>query len=340
LREHATLDFEAGPDASTAGSGNDDGDGADRGSAAAGEARDDLHDLTDDVDRGRADSAGGNSSGVLLSQRDRLLVAALEAAIARRSGDTTRLRAAWRRSQEALIRPSTSWLFTDPFTELLAAGARLGDRRRVEPIVERLVAQGRALSTDGPGPVASEWLRLQVAIAADDHETVADAAERMKGYEPSDDRSQARCQAAGIWATIVAATQAGGATATEDDVVDAANRLSAVNDGWEASRLLGQAALDEPDPKAARRLLEMARVSATDHVDEQSSDGLSALGLSERESEVALLVIEGRTHKEVGAQLFISPKTVEHHVAKIRQKVGASSRAELLSIIREAVGQA
>ena len=54
---------------------------------------------------------------------------------------------------------------------------------------------------------------------------------------------------------------------------------------------------------------------------------------------MALLVVEGRTHKEVGAQLYISPKTVEHHVAKIRQKIGASSRAELLSIIREAIGQ-
>jgi DNA-binding CsgD family transcriptional regulator len=83
-------------------------------------------------------------------------------------------------------------------------------------------------------------------------------------------------------------------------------------------------------------MLEMARVSSSEQVDESSGEGLSALGLSEREAEVALLVAEGRTHKEIGAQLFISPKTVEHHVAKIRQKVGASSRAELLSIIRDA----
>jgi DNA-binding CsgD family transcriptional regulator len=83
-------------------------------------------------------------------------------------------------------------------------------------------------------------------------------------------------------------------------------------------------------------MLELARTSATEHVDESSGEGLSALGLSEREAEVALLVAEGRTHKEIGAQLFISPKTVEHHVAKIRQKLGAGSRAELLAIIRDA----
>jgi DNA-binding CsgD family transcriptional regulator len=46
-------------------------------------------------------------------------------------------------------------------------------------------------------------------------------------------------------------------------------------------------------------------------------------------------VLEGRTHREIGAQLYISAKTVEHHVARVRQKLGATTRAELLAAIRE-----
>jgi DNA-binding CsgD family transcriptional regulator len=40
-------------------------------------------------------------------------------------------------------------------------------------------------------------------------------------------------------------------------------------------------------------------------------------------------VLTGLTYKEIGAQLFISAKTVEHHVARIRRRLGATSRREL-----------
>jgi DNA-binding CsgD family transcriptional regulator len=36
----------------------------------------------------------------------------------------------------------------------------------------------------------------------------------------------------------------------------------------------------------------------------------------------------------IGGQLFISAKTVEHHVARIRRRLGASSRSEMLSMLR------
>jgi DNA-binding NarL/FixJ family response regulator len=269
-----------------------------------------------------------------LSQRDRLLLAGLEAAVARRSGDTGRLRAAWARAEQALIRQSASWVLADLFAELLACGARLGDDRRVEAVLGPVLAQATALPAEGPGPVTGHWLRLQIALAADDHAAVAAEAEAVAALDPADTRSRARVAAAQAWAAVM------GGTATEALVVEAAERLSAVGDGWEASRLLGQAALDEDDPKAARRMLELARLATSEQVDDTPGEGLEALGLSDREAEVAVLVADGRTHKEIGAQLFISPKTVEHHVAKIRQKLGATSRADLLGIIRDAVGQA
>jgi DNA-binding CsgD family transcriptional regulator len=329
LRDHAGVDATTGEAVSSAPPGGT--------ASTAPLAKDDLHELTDAEPR--SDGPSARRRDRLPSQRDRLLLAAMEASIARRSGDTTRLRSAWRRAEEALIRPSASWLLVDPMAELLAAGARIGDGRRVEPIVEAVAAQGLGLPDSGPGPASAHWLRLQVAIASEDRELVTASAEAMAELETTDPRSRARASAAAIWSAIAGVDEAR-SPVSEDDVVAVAELLSDVGDRWEASRILGQAALDETDPKAARRLLELARVAATDQVDDAAGDGLAALGLSEREAEVALLVVEGRTHKEVGAQLFISPKTVEHHVAKIRQKVGASSRAELLSIIREAVGGA
>jgi DNA-binding CsgD family transcriptional regulator len=62
-------------------------------------------------------------------------------------------------------------------------------------------------------------------------------------------------------------------------------------------------------------------------------------GLSERELEVARLVLAGRTYREIGAQLYISPKTVEHHVARIRTKLGATTRAEFVAALRDLLGE-
>lgn len=56
--------------------------------------------------------------------------------------------------------------------------------------------------------------------------------------------------------------------------------------------------------------------------------------LSDREYEVAELILLELTYREIGARLYISAKTVEHHVARIRRRIGAGSRSELLSMLR------
>lgn len=52
-------------------------------------------------------------------------------------------------------------------------------------------------------------------------------------------------------------------------------------------------------------------------------------GLGKRELEVAQLVAEGLTNKEVGARLFISESTVASHVRGILNKLGFTSRAQI-----------
>jgi two-component system response regulator NreC len=53
-------------------------------------------------------------------------------------------------------------------------------------------------------------------------------------------------------------------------------------------------------------------------------------GLSDREVDVLRLIALGHTNAEIGEQLFLSVRTVETHRAHIQQKLGRSTRAELV----------
>jgi two-component system response regulator NreC len=52
--------------------------------------------------------------------------------------------------------------------------------------------------------------------------------------------------------------------------------------------------------------------------------------LTSRELDVLRLLALGHTNTEIGQQLFLSVRTVESHRARIQQKLGLASRAELV----------
>ena len=63
---------------------------------------------------------------------------------------------------------------------------------------------------------------------------------------------------------------------------------------------------------------------------EPGGGGLSPTGaLTVSELKVLRLVAEGRTDKQISATLYISPRTVQSHLAHIRAKTGISRRTQL-----------
>ena len=62
--------------------------------------------------------------------------------------------------------------------------------------------------------------------------------------------------------------------------------------------------------------------------------------LTPQEVQVARLASGGQTNPEIGAQLFLSPRTVEWHLSKVFGKLGISSRKELRAALPDVAGAA
>ena len=58
----------------------------------------------------------------------------------------------------------------------------------------------------------------------------------------------------------------------------------------------------------------------------------TSLGLTRREVEVLALVAEGRTNRQIGQALFITPKTASVHVSRILAKLGVAGRGEAAAV--------
>ena len=65
-------------------------------------------------------------------------------------------------------------------------------------------------------------------------------------------------------------------------------------------------------------------------------DKISRYGnLSEREKQVASLLLQGKTYKTIAGELFISENTVKYYVKNIYSKFNIQSRAELIDMVIE-----
>ena len=148
-------------------------------------------------------------------------------------------------------------------------------------------------------------------------------------------------QAGRVWTSVLAGS------VDADAVEAAAHGLASVGLAWDGARLAGHGAGRTDGPqgrRAAARLRAGAAPSGRDPQDDRSRRRtmqrpadrrrLRRSVLSERELEVARLVLQGKTYAEIGEAIFISPRTAEHHIAHIRRRLGATSRSDLIAKLR------
>lgn len=278
-----------------------------------------------------------------LDARDRLLAHGVLVGLARRGGDHAALALAWHAAYPLFDEVSADLLALLPIGELWLAGIRLKDEARVKSLVD---AASDLLARLGDPPAwgnAFHWYGVQAAIAHESPEELLPHAHRLKTAALAGDPQAAVLADAGRTWVLVLRGQV-----DRDRVEGAVARLADLGLGWDAARLASEAALATQDAVAATALLKLARtVRAQAHPSQPvpvrpvapatpvtRPEPMSDTVLSEREREVAELVLLGLTYREIGARLYISAKTVEHHVARIRRRIGAGSRSELLSMLR------
>jgi DNA-binding CsgD family transcriptional regulator len=91
----------------------------------------------------------------------------------------------------------------------------------------------------------------------------------------------------------------------------------------------------EAEFQAGRRLNRVAALrlalGESDQAQVAAAGGAESAPLGKRELEVARLVAEGLSNKQIAARLFISDRTVATHVGNILNKLGFNSRAQVAS---------
>ncbi|MFC7788697.1 LuxR C-terminal-related transcriptional regulator [Microbacterium sp. MAHUQ-60] len=285
--------------------------------------------------------AGGRER---LCTRDALLLQAVRVAIARRYEDAAGLEAAWQDARPTLLRADVDLFLLHPLGELASAAARAGDAARVEPHLQR--AQQIVESLGSPPLWASHvhWAGIQQGILLSRPDRLAPHARALVNAAAHSRVAAGMAKAGRVWTDVLAGS------VDVDAVVSAAEGLAAAGLIWDAARLAGHGAARSTDRKVAAQLLACARelhpndgprrpVPTADDDAPAQTKAAPADVLSDREIEVARLVLQGKTYAEIGEAIFISPRTAEHHIAHIRHRLGAASRSELLARLRLLLGE-
>lgn len=296
-----------------------------------------------------------------LAPRDTFLLAALEVALARRGSEVHELVLAWDRAREAMMHVSVDLFSLLPWGELAIAAARLRETRRISPSMDSAWELLGRLGNPPLWSVPLHWAGVQAALLGESPAELAPHAAAL--VRASEHSHLASVLAAGgkAWVSVLASRF------EASDVETAARGLAAVGMPWEGARLAGHAAAHADERRDMVRLLACARdihpqgattITGTTAGSSERAEAAGrqdpgaplpdageapgipdSSGLSVREREVGRLLLEGKTYREIGEAIYISPRTAEHHVARMRRRLGAENRSELLVRLRLALGE-
>lgn len=252
-------------------------------------------------------------------------------------------------------------------TAMLDAAVKEGDATGNGRLLG-LAAYGKALLDNGLGRYPSAADAARMAAAHDDlglwpamlGELVEASARGGLPCEAEVERLADRAGDAGTpWArgqAALAAALIGHGQSAEDGYREAVDRLGTGRLGLPLARarlLYGEWLRRENRRAEARALLRDAH-SALDSMGaegfaQRARRELAATGetvrrradparweLTAQEEQIARLAAAGHTNPEIGAELFLSPRTVEWHLRKVFGKLGVTNRRELRATVRQA----
>lgn len=258
------------------------------------------------------EEAIGVAQDLLVADRAGQMLTAIEWAQAVRDNGLGRFGAALAVAEQARERPEELGLSTWALVELIEAAALSGDTDRAASGLAELRSLTRACGTDW---ALGTEARLQALVDEDNAEALLrESITRLR-------RSGARLELArahlhhGEWLR------------RENRRQEARGHLRTAQ---EMFTRMGAAAFAERAGRSLQATGEKVRRRTDDTRDE----------LTAQEAQIAELARQGLSNPEIGARLFISPRTVEYHLRKVFSKLGITSRTQLDGVLPPAARSA
>ncbi|MGA9715297.1 MAG: LuxR C-terminal-related transcriptional regulator [Aeromicrobium sp.] len=265
--------------------------------------------------------------------RDTYLLHAVRVGIARRSSDTGALAEAWATARTAVAETSVDLFHLLALGELLVGAARLQDEHWLAPQLHQAKAVLDGLGQPALWSAAFHWYGVQAALASERPDVLIPHADAISEAARVSRHAQTLTSAGRTWLRVLKRD------VDLSAVTEAVHGLGSIGLTWDASQLAAQAALHSSDRRVSLDLLTLARAAHSGHTATSASPSTHSRSsqLTDREWEIARLVVQGFGYREIGERLFISPRTVEHHIASVRRRLGAPNRAEMMETLRRLV---
>lgn len=285
------------------------------------------------------------TGGRPLAARDRLLADAVELGLVRRNGQPSELAPVWQRAQDSLLRAQIDLFTVVPLGEFAVCAARVGDFAAVHSQLAQAERVLKDLGSPALWTTSLQWAGLHASILLGSPEELTVHARALRAASEHSVLAARLARAGRVWTDVLTGA------VDADAIEEAAAGLASSGFAWDGARLASHGASKSSDRRIIARLLACARQlhpreragNPTPPTVDTGPIALPASGresvgiLSEREREVAALVLQGKTYAEIGETIFISPRTAEHHIARIRRRLGATSRSDLMARLRMAL---